>query len=80
MNEPSKEAIVNTLLLRAHEHFRHHLTDFVNAYNFSENLRLSKGSHLTNMSVPSDKEPQRFKLNPTHIASGPYMPTKLAIL
>ncbi len=72
MNRTLKEATVKRFYYETHLHFRQHLTDFVNAYNFARRLKTLRG--LTPYEYICSiwtKEPQRFKLNPTHLSLGP---------
>ncbi len=72
MNRTLKEATVKRFYYETHEHFRQHLTDFVGAYNFARRLKTLKG--LTPYEYICSiwtKQPQRFKLNPTHLTLGP---------
>ena len=74
MNRTLKEATVKRFYYETHEHLRQHLTDFVNAYNFARRLKTLKGltpyEHICSLWT---KEPQRFKLNPTHLTLGLYI-------
>ncbi|MDQ2840408.1 MAG: integrase core domain-containing protein, partial [Acidobacteriota bacterium] len=73
MNRTLKEATVKRFSYETHQHFRQHLTDLVNAYHFAPRLKTLKG--LTPYQYICSiwtKEPQRFKLNPTHLTRGPY--------
>jgi transposase InsO family protein len=73
MNRTIKDATVNRFYYENHEHLTQHLSDFVNAYNFARRLKTLKG--LTPYEYICScwtKEPQRFKLNPTHLTLGPY--------
>jgi transposase InsO family protein len=72
MNRTLKEATVKRFYYETHQHFPQHLADFVNAYNFARRLKTIRG--LTPYEYICSiwtKEPQRFKLNPTHLTSGP---------
>ena len=72
MNRTIKEATVKRFYYETHQHFRQHLTDFVNAYNFARRLKTLRGltpyEYICSLWT---KEPQRFKLNPTHLSLGP---------
>jgi transposase InsO family protein len=71
MNRTLKEATVKRFYYETHQHFRQHLNDFVSAYNFARRLKTLKG--LTPYEYICSiwtKEPQRFKLNPTHLSLG----------
>jgi hypothetical protein len=72
MNRTLKEATVKRFYYETHEHFRKHLTDFVNAYNFARRLKTLKGlTPYEQICTTWTKEPQRFKHNPTHLTPGP---------
>jgi len=82
MNRTLKEATVKRFYYETHEHFRQHLTDFVQAYNFARRLKTLKGlTPYEFICAIWTKEPQRFTLNPTHLTLGPYTyRTQLALL
>jgi hypothetical protein len=71
-NRTLKKATVKRFYYETHEHLRQHLIDFVNAYNFARRLKTLKGltpyEYICSLWT---KEPQRFKLNPTHLTLGP---------
>jgi len=72
MNRTIKDATVNRFYYENHEHLRQHLSDFVNAYNFARRLKTLKGlTPYEYICSRWTKEPQRFKLNPTHLTLGP---------
>lgn len=72
MNRTIKEATVKRFHYQTHDQLRHHLADFVAAYNFAKRLKTLGG-------LPSyefickcwEKEPQRFNRNPHHQTPGP---------
>jgi len=71
MNRTIKEATVKRYHYDSHNQFKTHLTDFVNAYNYARRLKTLKG--LTPYEFICKiwtKEPQRFRLNPTHQTPG----------
>ncbi len=53
MNRILKEATVKGLCCQTHEHFRQHLADFVNAYNFVRRLKTLRDLSPANPSAPS---------------------------
>jgi Integrase core domain len=71
MNRTLKEATVKRFYYETHEHLRQHLTNFVDAYNFARRLKTLKGltpyEYICSLWT---KEPQPFKLNPTHLTLG----------
>jgi len=72
MSRTLKEATVKRFDYETYEHFRQHLTGFVNAYNFARKLKTLKG--LTPYEYICSfwtKHSQRFKLKPTHLTPGP---------
>ena len=73
MNRTIKDAAVKRFHYDDHDQLRSHLTDFVAAYNFGRRLKTLKGltpyeyvCHLWT------KEPERFRLNPSHHIPGSY--------
>ena len=72
MNRTLKEATVKRFYYQTHQHFRQHLNNFINAYNFARRLKTLKGlTPYEYICSTWTKEPQRFKLNPTHLTPGP---------
>ena len=62
MNRTLKEATVQRFFYQTHLHFRKHLQDFVNAYNFARRLKTLKGLTPNEyICAVWTKEPQRFK-------------------
>jgi len=71
MNRTLKEATVRRYHYETHDLLRHHLADFVTAYNFGRRLKTLKG--LTPYEFICKrwlKEPKRFTLNPLHQMPG----------
>ena len=71
MNRTIKEATVKRFHYDSHDQLRHHLADFVSAYNFGRRLKTLKG--LTPYEFICNcwtKESQRFILDPTHQMPG----------
>ena len=67
MNQTIKEATVRRYHYNRHEQLEHHLADFIDAYNYGRRLKTPKDLTPYEFIVKTwTKEPQRFKLNPTH--------------
>lgn len=65
MNRTIKEATVQRCHYESHQQLRHHLDDFVNAYNFARRLKTLKGlSPFEYICKCWTSQPERFKLNP----------------
>ena len=72
MNRTLKDATVKRFYYETHDQLRCHLDQFVAAYNFARRLKTLKGLTPYEFICKSwTKEPQRFKLNPTHQTPGP---------
>ena len=72
MNRTIKEATVKRYYYENHDQLRRHLTDFVAAYNFARRLKTLKGfTPYEYICKTWTKEPQRFRLDPTHQSPGP---------
>ena len=73
MNRTLKEATVKRFYYETRQHLRRHLTDLVNAYNFARKTQDPQRTHTLRIYLLSlwTKEPQRFKLNQTHLTLGP---------
>ena len=72
MNRTIKEATVKRFHYENHDQLRQHLGDFIDAYNFARRLKTLKG--LTPYEYVCKiwtKEPERFKVDPTHQSPGP---------
>jgi Integrase core domain len=71
MNRTIKEATVKRFYYESHDQLRHHLGDFVKAYNLGRRLKTLKG--LTPYEFICriwTREPERFNLDPTHQMPG----------
>lgn len=71
MNRTIKEATVKRYHYDDHEQLKHHLDDFINAYNYARRLKTLKG--LTPYEFICKcwtNEPDRFNLNPIHQMPG----------
>ena len=50
------------------------LKNFLDAYNFAKRLKTLKGLTVFEfITMKWTKEPERFKINPNHLTSGPYI-------
>ena len=73
MNRTLKDATVRRFHYGTHDQLREHLQLFVDTYNHARRLKTLRGLtpdefiHQTWM-----KEPARFRVNPSHLTSGPY--------
>ena len=56
-----------------HDQLRRHLADFLVAYNFAKRLKSLAGltPHEYVRKIWTES-PKRFKIDPTHLTSGPY--------
>jgi transposase InsO family protein len=71
MNRTIKDATVKRYHYDSHDQLRGHLNDFVSAYNFARRLKTLKGlTPYEYICKTWTKEPQRFRLNPTHQMPG----------
>ncbi len=71
MNRTIKEATVKRYHYDRHEQLENHLTDFINAYNYARRLKTLKGLTPYEFIIKAwTKEPERFKLDPTHQMPG----------
>jgi hypothetical protein len=71
MNRTLKEATVQRYHYDSHDQMKHHLADFLAAYNFARRLKTLKGLTPYEYICRSwSKEPQRFCLNPLHQMPG----------
>jgi transposase InsO family protein len=71
MNRTIKEATVKRYHYDCHEQLENHLADFINAYNYARRLKTLKGLTPYEFIVKAwTKEPERFKLDPTHQMPG----------
>ncbi|UVC17934.1 IS481 family transposase [Mesorhizobium onobrychidis] len=71
MNRTIKDATVKRFHYDDHEQLRRHLADFILAYNFARRLKTLKGltPHEFICKIWA-KEPERFRLDPTHQMPG----------
>jgi transposase len=71
MNRTIKDATVKRFYYESHDQLRQHLADFVSAYNFGRRLKSLKGlTPFECICKTWTKEPQRFRLDPTHQTLG----------
>jgi transposase InsO family protein len=73
MNRTLKEATVKRYHYDSHDQLRAHLQLFVDAYNHARRLKTLRG--LTPYEFITQiwtKEPERFRLDPSHLIPGPY--------
>ncbi len=71
MNRTLKEATVRRYHYGSHTQLRHHLTTFLDAYNFAKRLKTLKGlTPFESICKVWTEEPNRFNLDPTHLTSG----------
>jgi hypothetical protein len=67
MNRTLKEATVKRYHYENHTQLKEHLYNFVNAYNFAKRLKTLQGlTPYEHIIKCWQKEPKRFKINPTH--------------
>ena len=67
MNRTIKEATVKRFHYNIHDQLKHHLADFVSAYNFGRRLKTLKGlTPYDAICKAWTAEPKRFRLNPLH--------------
>ena len=73
MNRTIKDATVKRYHYETHEQLRAHLQLFVDAYNYARRLKTLRGltpyEHILQVWT---KEPERFRLDPSHHIPGPY--------
>ncbi|MES0064131.1 integrase core domain-containing protein, partial [Mesorhizobium sp. M0041] len=71
MNRTIKDATVKRFYYESHDQLRQHLADFVLAYNFGRRLKTLKGlTPFEYICKIWTKEPERFRLDPTHQTLG----------
>ena len=71
MNRTIKEATVKRFHYDDHDQLRRHLADFITAYNFARRLKTLKGLTPCEFICKIwEKEPKRFRLDPTHQMPG----------
>jgi len=73
MNRTLKEATVKRYHYESHDQLRTHLQLFLDAYNHARRLKTLRGltpyEHVLQVWT---KEPERFRLDPSHHILGPY--------
>ncbi len=73
MNRTIKNATVKRYHYNTHDQLRAHLQLFVNAYNYARRLKTLRGLTPTEFIHQTwTKEPEGFKINPSHLTPGPY--------
>ena len=73
MNRTIKDATVKRYHYDTHEQLRAHLQLFVDAYNHARRLKTLRGlTPYEQVLKVWTKEPERFRLNPSHHIPGPY--------
>ncbi|MER9494321.1 IS3 family transposase, partial [Mesorhizobium sp. M0320] len=66
-----KDATVKRFYYESHDQLRQHLADFVLAYNFGRRLKILKGlTPFEYICKIWTKEPEGFRLDPTHQTLG----------
>ncbi len=73
MNRTIEDATVKRYHYETHEQLRAHLQLFVDAYNYARRLKTLRGltpyEHVLQVWT---KEPERFRIDPSHLIPGPY--------
>ena len=73
MNRTIKDAAVKRYHYDSHDQLRTHLHLFVGAYNHARRLKTLRGLTPTEFILNArTKEPDRFRLDPSHLIPGPY--------
>ncbi len=73
MNRTIKDATVKRFHYDTHDQLRAHLQPFVDAYNHARRLKTLRGLTPYEFICQAwTKEPDRFRLNPSHLIPGPY--------
>ncbi|PXW66444.1 integrase core domain-containing protein, partial [Methylobacterium sp. B4] len=73
MNRTIKDATVKRYHYDSHDQLRTHLHLFVDAYNHARRLKTLRGLTPTEFILNAwTKEPNRFRINPSHLIPGPY--------
>jgi transposase InsO family protein len=73
MNRTIKDATVKRYRYDSHAELRTHLHLFVGAYNHARRLRTLRGLTPTEFILSAwTKEPDRFRIDPSHLIPGPY--------
>ena len=71
MNRTIKEATVKRFHYDTHDQLKHHLADFVSAYNFGRRLKTLKSlTPYEAICKAWTAEPKRFRLDPLHQMPG----------
>jgi hypothetical protein len=77
MNRTLKDATVKRYHYDSHDQLRTHLQLFLDAYNHARRLKTLRGltpyEHVVQVWT---KEPERFRLDPSHHIPGPYSPRR----
>jgi len=73
MNRTIKDATIKRYHYDSHEQLRDHLQLFVDAYNHAHRLKTPRGlTPYERVCQDWTKEPERFRVNPSHHIPGPY--------
>ncbi|CAO4157279.1 hypothetical protein DHODJN_25925 [Methylorubrum extorquens] len=73
MNRTIKDATVKRYHYDSHDQLRTHLHLFVDAYNHARRLKTLRGLTPTEFILSAwTKEPNRFRIDPSHLIPGPY--------
>ena len=73
MNRTIKDATVKRYHYDSHDQLRAHLALFVDAYNHARRLKTLRGLTPYKFILQAcTKEPDRFRLDPSHLIPGPY--------
>lgn len=76
MNRTIKDATVKRYHYDSHDQLRTHLHLFVNAYNHARRLKTLQSLTPTEFILNAwTKEPNRFRIDPSHLIPGPYIYT-----
>ena len=79
MNRTIKDATVKRYHYDSHDQLRTHLHLFVDAYNHARRLKTLRGLTPTEFILNAwTKEPNRFRIDPSHLIPGPYSPRNAA--
>ena len=72
-NRTIKDATVKRYHYDSHDQLRAHLALFVDAYNHARRLKTLRGLTPSEFILQAwTKEPDRFRLDPSHLIPGPY--------
>jgi transposase InsO family protein len=73
MNRTIKDATVKRYNYDSHDQLRTHLHLFADAYNHARRLKTLRGLTPTEFILNAwTKEPNRFRIDPSHLIPGPY--------